>query len=602
MFKFAHIALGGALLLSVVPSQAQAPSSPVAQVSTSVRALGTPGVRREAGTWLFNDSMFVSPGDNVGAVGASPFLANLRRDKKEKLPLFRAASGAPLKWATLPLPTLRELSVPGYNFTSLQATLGGQASAAAAQGRTYIGWSLPTGDAKSVLTRAGVTAVIKQLRTVLDAVAPTSALILEVDTASDPLRSVADVDAAAAACDAVLLRANPNDTRQIWPLKMARRVVEEQTDFDLPIFVAFDTPTASPNEFAARTLEFFMGGATGFVTDDTPTWAPAVSRNPGLFTSAVTLEDAAILPTQNPLTLQIADALQAAGRIPLVGRLPEDSRRGESLFAVLDDQTSLETLSAIDRAARSGASIYLEGLPDLKNKALIDKLADMTSTTVEVLATPRSDVLTLDDPWVFGNARGLEFDVAQRIKWTVKTSMAEMTRVQKGEVSSTPFAAAKLAADLNGLLVAPLGKGRLIWLPHIPTGQNPAVRRSFYAAIAGTLQGSMTEWRYAAVEEEVRNGGKVRVAMRSSKAGTPLVALWNDAATDAKISLDVRGNSPLAYDLLSDKEVPAKVVGYASTVDVTVPAHGYVWLTYGQNRKAFDKERLAAKPKARTVK
>jgi hypothetical protein len=602
MFKFAHIALGGALLLSVVPSQAQTPVAP-STISSSLRPIGAPGVRREAGNWLFNDSIFVSPGENAVAPGSPLFLANLRRDKKEKLPLFRAAiNTGPINWATLPLPSLREISVPGYNFTALQATLSSQVSAATAQGRLFVGWSLPTGDKGTVLTRVAVTPVIKQLRAVLDAVAPTSSLILDVDTSTSSLRGVADIDAAAAACDAVLLRVNPDDPRQIWPLKMARRVTEEQLDFDLPIFVAFEGATSTPSAFASRTLEYFMGGATGFVSADTPPWASTVSRNPGLFTGAVTLEDAAILPTQNPLTLQIADALQAAGRIPLVGRLPEDSRRGESLFAVLDDQISLDTLSSIDRAARSGASIYLEGLPDLKNKDILTRLSDMTSTTIEVLPTPRTDVLNMADPWIFGDAKGREFDVTQRIKWTVKSSMANQTRVRKGEDSSEPFAAAKLATDTNGLLVTPLGKGRIIWLPHTPINQDPAIRRTFYAAIAGSLQGSMTEWKFPTVEDEVRNGGKIRVAMRASKTGTSLVALWNDATTDANITLDARGDSPIAFDLLTDKELPAAVVGYSSILKVNVPARGYVWLTFAKTRKALDKERLAARPKARTVK
>ncbi|RYG62523.1 hypothetical protein EON80_22960, partial [bacterium] len=531
MFKFAHIALGGALLLSVVPSQAQAqiPATPVA-VTTPLRPLGAPGIRREAGNWLFNDSIFVSPGENVGAPGAPVFVANLRRDNKEKLPLFRAAA-APLNWATLPLPSLRELSAPGYNFAALQTALASQVTAAGAQGRTYVGWSLPVGDGNSVLSKAAVGPVIKQLRTVLDVVAPTSAIVLEVNASPNALRSVADIDAAGSFCDALLLRTNATDPHEIWPLKMARRVVEEQTDFDLPLFVVLPEAGLATNDFASRSLEYFQGGATGFISKDTPAWATAVSRNPGLFTGAVTLEDAAILPSQNPLTLQIADALRAAGRIPLVGRLPENSQRGESLFAVLDDKTSLDSLAGLDRSIRSGSSIYMEGLPNLTDKAVVDKLADMTSTSIEVLTTPRSDMLTLDDPWIFGDARSREFDINQRIKWTIKQSMAGQTQLRKGEDSTAPFSAAKLASDPNGLLVATLGKGRVIWLPHVPTVQDASVRRPYYAAIAGALQGAMTEWKFASVEEEVRNGGKVRVAMRASKAGTPLIGLWNDATT-----------------------------------------------------------------------
>jgi hypothetical protein len=604
MLKFAHLALTGALFISISPLQAQtATPFPTTSLPVSTRALGPAGVRREVGNWLFNDSIFVSPGPNVGAPGSPTFIANLRRDKKEKLPLFRAATTrGPLNWSTLSLPSLRDVSAPGFDFAALQSNLSAQVATATTQGRVYIGWSLPVGNASTVLTKAQVAPSVQRLRAVLDAVAPTSALILEVDTAPNPLRSVADIDAAASFCDAILLRANPSDPRDIWPLKMARRTVEEQKDFDLPIFVTFDDAAATPPNFDARTLEYFMGGATGFVLNETPAWGAAVGRNPGLFAGAVTIEDAAILPSQNPITLQMADALRAAGRVPLVGRLPEEAQRGESLFAVLDNQTTLETLNGLDRSARNGGALYLEGLPDLKNKAILDKLADMTSTNIEILPAPRSESLNPDDPWLFGEARGREFEVTQRIKWTIKTSMAGQTRIKKGEDSAEPFAAARLANDTNGLLQAPLGKGRIMWLPHAPTGQDATARRSFYSAIAGNLQGAIVDWKFPSVEEEVRNGGKVHVALRASKLGTSILALWNEASTDANLNLEARGDSPLAFDLLTEKEVPATVVGYASNLKVTVPAHGFIWLTFGKTKRDFDKERLTARPKARIVK
>ncbi len=660
MLRFPHVFLAGALFLSA-PLHAQT-ATPTA---TTPRVIGTPGVRREAGSWLFNDSIFVAPGDNRGAIGGPVFLPNLRRDKKNKLPLFLPAkSGAPVKFSTLPLPDLRSMSAPGYDFAALQTQLAAQVNAARATGQSYVGWSLPTSlfIAAPPGTRVGIVvsnqplesgrtaAVLKQLRVVLDAVAPDSALILQVN-AELTEQAVADINVAAPLCDAVLLRVSLFDPNALWPLKMARRVAEEQPDFDLPIFVTpkpggfsgggfvptAPLPSATPRPFSpaeilagqselsaalstansvlsadqsAQFLKFYMAGATGFVLPDaqTPAWASVISRNPGLFGGAVTLEDAAVLPSNNPRTLALVQRLRSVGRIPLAGRLPDDKRasnpRGESLFAILDDQTSLDTLSGLDKAARNGATIYLEGLPDLKNAALMARLSDMTGTTIEILPAPKTDVMTLTDTWLFGDVRGRELSVSQRVKWTIKTSLAAQARQKKGEDVLQAASAATLTGDANGLLIAPLGKGRIIWLAHTPIGgsADEAARRSYDAAIAGTLQGSLAQISFASVEDETRNGDKIHFSLRASKTGTPIIALFNDAASDATITLSARSDAPLALDLLTDRQIATKVIGYASSAPVTVPAHGFAWLTFGATRAALDKERLAPRPKARVIK
>jgi hypothetical protein len=632
--QISRYALLGALLFSNFPATAQTPSTTL-PLSAPNRVLGPSGLRREAGNWLFNDSIFVSRGPNLASKATSPFLPNLRRDKKNKLPLWmpvatREVAGngllsgfyasnlgesprAYLQWSTLELPTLREMSRPDFDFVALQTRLTAQAAEARTRGQVFVGWSLPTGNqmakiALQPISAASAMPIIKRLRTVLDAISPESALILELSGNGSTTTNISDLDAVAPWCDVVVLHANIDSDDDLWALKMARRVAEEQKEFDLPIFVV---PRTLPNTLVdgkgseARLAQFFMGGVTGFImpSEQTPAWARVVSRNPGLFAGAVTLEDAAILPSQNPQTLRIAADLRSAGRVPLVGRLPltQENARGESLLAVLDDATTLETLNGLDRAARAGSAIYLEGLPNLKNLAIAAKIAEMTSASLELLPVPKSEMLALDDPWLFGDARGRELEVEQRVKWTIKTSLAGQTRIKKGEDTLTPYAAARLATDANGLLMTSLGRGRLIWLPHAPTQKsNPMVRRAFTAAIAGSLQGGLVNWKWNSVEEEVQNGGQLRVAMRASKTGTPIIGLWNDAISDAKIKLEARGDSPVALDLLSEREIPATVIGYGSNVNITVPAKGFIWLAFGKNRAAIDKERLAPRPKART--
>lgn len=611
MSRKPYIALAGALFLSTAPLYAQSPA-PASPTTAPARVLGPAGVRREAGNWLFNDSVFVTEAPNLGAPGSPPFIPSLRRDAKTKLPLFRSvATRGPLNFYTFALPSLREMMVPGYDFVGLQARLTAQLSRDRANGAVYVGWSLPTSLQPSKLgtpspfTKENATPLLKQLRSVLDAVASDSALILDID-ASDAF-AISDIDAVAPSCDAVVLRTNFS-AAELWPLKVARRVVEEQKGFDLPIFVQLRDAPPERREWDARSLEFYMGGATAIILPNgltpeswIPAWEASTRRNAGLFVGAVTLEDAAVLPSPNPQTLQIAADLRAAGRIPLAGRLPTDDKTGESLAVVLDDQTSIETLNAIDKAARAGNAIYIEGVPNLKSKVLMVKLGDMTGTNIEILPTAKPESLNLDDPWLFGSARGLELPVMQQVKWTLRTTLAEQTRVKKGEVDQKPYAAAKLASDLNGLLVAPLGKGRLTWLPDTLTaqGSNPA-RRAFYSAIAGSLQAALVSWKFASVEDETRNGGLVHVALRGSAGNTPLLAVFNDADTDANIALSTRSDATLALDLLTDKALPTTVVGYTSTLNLTVPAHGFRWLAYAKTAKDLDKERLAPRRKAST--
>ncbi|HEX8465145.1 MAG TPA: hypothetical protein VF627_11060 [Abditibacterium sp.] len=606
MSQFSHLALLS-VLFSSLPLSAQTPTAP-APISVPQRVVGPVGLRREAGTWLFNGSLFVTSGENLVAPNSPVFVANLRRDKKNKLPIFLpAATRGPLNWATLPLPSLRQMSAAGFDFPSLQASLTSQVAAAKAAGRVYVGFSMPGGaGTREPLAATDWEPFRKRLRAVLDAVSPDAALILEVDAATQPQLALGEIDVAAPWCDAVVLRLDPSNAGALWPLKMARRVAEEQTDYDLPIFVAPTAPAIAQNARAGESdlLELFMGGATGFIVPDaqTPSWANQINRNPGLFTGAVTLEDVAILPSADAQIVKFAADLRALGRIPLVGRLAGGDRNGESLIAILNQQTDLATLNGLDKAARGGATIYLEGTPNLSDPAIAAKLADMTSATIEVLPSPKPEVLSLSDPWLFGDVRGQEFAVTQRVKWTPKSTLAAQTRIKKGEPSPLPFSSASLTGDANGLLNAPLGRGRVLWLAHPPVAAKTgdAARRAYLSAVAGNLQSALARVKWASVEEEVRSGGRLHLALRASKLGTPIVALFNEADSDANVSLSARSDGTVALDLSDEKEVATTVVGYSATLPVTVPAHGFRWFTFGVTRKALDKERLTPRPKART--
>jgi hypothetical protein len=569
--------------------------------------LTVPGLRREAGWWLLNGSLFSVPA--VESAAATSLISGLARGGKVKFPvLIPSVTTEPMAWRTLPLPPLTDMAVPGYDFAKLSADLRARL---AAPGGPALGFSLtvrpeakPAGAPAVELTPAQKKAIVASLRTTLNGVAPGAALILDVD--GQNIFAADDIDDLAPSCDAVMLRYHgvPPESA-LWSLKVARRAVEEQPDYDLPVFVNYD-PQAGPP--ADRFLfDCLMGGATGFVLPPgyRPAWAGLVESNFPLFVGAVTLED-------SPLPLlhgsyRFYEPLREGGRIPLLGRLARDDKNsGDPLMLLLDKNTDQMEIEGIKRAATQGLTMYIEGVPDVTKPELLKSLGELTGTTITALPKPVTNQLTLQDPWLFGTARGLEFPVQQIVSVKTKPSLAAQTRAQRGLDNITaPRFAGQLADDPAGIVVYGVGKGRVIWLPHpisIPNAETslwgpPAPksaadlmldshRASYYAALAGTMQSALVRVTPAKDTDHAP-----LAALRLSKGKTSLLALFNDQPTPVTANVATRGLSEAVIDLGTGQDLKSSQYGYETSFQITVPANGWSLVALNDKRKDYDKER-----------
>ena len=516
-------------------------------------SLVVPGLRREAGVWLFNGSMWIAKTPPIA--GANPtFLPNLRRDSKAKLPVSVPTANL-LSWQTLPL----DAPNAGGNFVGYAVAARGEMNDDA----------------------------------VFRSADKSRALILEVN-AADGLLAARQLSNAAREADALVLKFDGAQdlVSQLWPLKMARRMAEETANFDLPIFA--DVSAGGLND--AQLLEIYSNGATGFLVApdaNAPSWVNAWNANSNWLSGAVTLEDMGVL-NQNSSRLEplLAD-LRAAGRIPLVGQLPDDRNpKGESNMILLDDSTTALTLDGVKTAATAGNTVYLEGLP---SPALYAKMGEITGTQVTALRAPREDVLTLSDPWSWGAISGREFPVTQLVSIAVKQSLAAQTKEEKGlSIETAPRATAKLTGDLNGWMICPVGKGRIFWMPQTFRDVNRPDLTAYYAAVAGGMQPALAELQ--------GNRDDVRVALRATSGQigqTALLALFNEGAAPAKLSVGLRGDATYVLDLMSEKTIANRVVGYETKFDVEIPAGGYRWLALAKSAEDLEKERAFKRVKAR---
>ena len=524
-----------------------------------------PGLRREAGVWLFNGSLWIRKTSPL-LDAPTTFLSDLKRETKSKLPVSDATP-ALLNWNAPPLDA---------------ANLNGAAAnavAVPAKGGPSVGYLLA---ASGEMSEAAPK--MRDLR-------QSRAVLLGVDAASDPLLAARQLENAAREADAVVLKfdgAKPF-VPQLWPLKMARRMAEETPEYDLPIFA-----DVSGGGFSdAQLLEIFQNGATGFLSAPgaaEPMWARAWDANSNWLSGAVTLEDMGVLPSRSPRLETLLTDLRAGGRIPLVGQLPDaKNTKGESLFALLDDQTTSETLDGLKKAATQGQTLYLEGLPA---PALYAQLSEITGTQIKPLNAPRAEILTLDDPWIWGALNNREFAVTQRVSVEIKKSMAAQLKEQKGLALETVVRpAGKLAGDPNGWLVAPVGKGRIFWLPHDFDAAKAPDFAPYYAAVAGGMQ--------SAIVSLGGDSANVRVALRATQGQTSLLGLFNPGNAPAKLSVAVRGDAKIVADLLTDKTLDTQVTGYTTQFETTVAAGGYRWLALAATQEDFDKERAFKRVKAR---
>jgi hypothetical protein len=427
------------------------------------------GIDREPGWWLFNGSPVVSAGAPQAAQAARAplFWPGLKRSlrKSDKARTANARTDAPVAWRTLALPPLQA-------WLSNAAQARADALRAAQEVRAggpggLVGCVVdaePSGVRGPLPAPEAIVAAVQAARSACEAIAPDAALILRVagSTGSSSALAARVVDLAAPECDAVFVdNFDAREAAALWPLKVARRVAEEQPQFDLPIFVGATN--------AASVLEAWMGGATGVVLadaastsafsggEDAAELVQILESNLGLFVGSVTLEDTGLLRAGDVLSL--FRRAREVGRVPLLARTLDvagrrdrsgrEGRRYAEPFALRWDAATLgappaDLLQALRDAAGDGSRAYLEGNPFLfsgtagasdaqswrdllQASARPIESASTSSTSAapdassadyaaedEAASTSgRASVLKMDDVWTFGLARGGELPVRQ---------------------------------------------------------------------------------------------------------------------------------------------------------------------------------------------
>lgn len=603
------------------------------------------GVERGAGFWLFNGAPWVYAGEqNATASPELPlFLPGLRRDfsRKAKAPQssWRAPGNASFVWRTLPLPALRAMLAPAYDFAALRSEVARRVQEAQNGGqRGFVGFSLAAGSGAPLT--ANVANALAQLRPILDAAAPGAALIFEVDATQSPAQAARDLDFVAAQCDAVLIRAN-NTQECLWSIKVARKIAEEQPFFDLPIWVTLDNSANVP----VTGLSALLAGASGVVLPPKTGGENAVygladllKRNSSLWTGSVTLEDAGLAfplegvgTDEDETPLLFYDRLRSIGRVPLLARssMPEKGGSPEPFSLRLGDRISSAAVQRLEALVRAGARVYLEGVPQLdeQGKAAPWRLETLVGATIASLPA-KSSAMTLDDPWVFGTGRGALVPVEQSVTVTLKPpTMASQAKSQKG--AFTPVGSRTVARLEDGspaVVINVLGKGEVVWLPHrlkvgegatspIPTApapgsvSAPAVPltgdrslswQKLYAGVADYIAPRLVQLRAADDSPPgVAGPEAVRLALRRSPKGALLVGFFNISPREARVAATVTGASKTALDLMSEAETPASTRGGQTTFTVSLPPRAWKVVALAATRRALDEERNAPRVKAK---
>ena len=591
--------------------------------------LVVPGIDRKPGWWLLNGSPFSSFGeDKAGDNPGTPFfIPGLKRDgkgKKTTQNIFVPAT-APLSFKTLVLPSLHEMLAPNYDFTAMKVKVQKQIADAQAQGeRGFVGFALPddteltSWDAPAPL---GGARVITQVRQIVSSLAPDAALILSVSRYDSPRRNY--LQSYAAQFDAVVVNFRPYSD-STWSIKTFRRAAEEQPNYDLPIFVKFVPFSfgAGNTEMPKRVLDTFMAGATGLDSDsrhlnslNAHDWIPIVNRNLPMFVGSVTLEDIGILPSPDDASMSrdetLYETLRGAGRIPLLARL-KSGKDAESLAVSLGNRISAATIEALRAAATDGARIYIEGAPthDETGKETGWRLGSLVGGSIKKgEGTPEKGrtFMTLEDGWTFGTGRGTRVDVEQDVTVTVnKGTVVGQAKQEKGKYLLTePRVAARLADGTPALIINPVGKGEVIWMPHRVVAETEATdknaksgaARLYYAAVAAYVQPALVQLR--GTDARLAGAANVRAALRRSARGTMLLALFNDADRPAAVAASIDGAAGVALDLATQRELPLAVRGFSSEASVTIAPHGWTLIAFAQTRKALDEERNAPRLQAK---
>jgi hypothetical protein len=597
-------------------------------LTTPSARLEVPGVAREAGWWLPGGLpfLFLPPANEISTSNTPPFVPNLQRDATRKTPTGRTvfAGGTPA-WRTLSLPSLREMMVPNYDWVALKSDLTRRLNEAQGRGeRGFWGWSLPSGTGNTPLF--GASAAISQLRGLLKEASPGAALILEVDATQNIVQAARDVDSAAAFCDTVLLRV-PNNDSAFWAVKTARRVAEEQFSYDLPILLRFDN---SPSLTTLRT--YLLTGATGFVFDnevkaDTRQFMDEIARDASLWIGSVTLEDTGILPPpdapdalDDEALLAFVSQLRAMGRIPLLARATSSSTP-ESLMLRLGNHISGATIDRLERLARAGARVYIEGTPTLDEtgKAVPWRMATLVGADVTAMP-PKRTALILDDPWVFGTGRGTRLNIEQNFAITLKPPLlSAQAKTEKGVLTQVgPRTVATLEDGSPGVIINVIGKGEVIWLPHrlmsgeppkvvtggaLPTVVAPASQakevdapwQKYLTGITDYVAPRLVQQR--AKDDVARPFPSSPVLLRRSAKGALL--LWMNRAKQgaAPASITVEGARSAALELNGQEPILTTTRGFQTTF--TLDKASDALLALGNTRQELDAERNAPRAKVK---
>ena len=486
------------------------------------------GIDREPGWWLFNGSPILRAATtNAAPVAGVPFfLPTLKRSlsKSDKTRSANTGSNSVIGWRTLAWPSLAEWLRDAN--AARESALGAARQARAAGQNGLAGCEMravaPNASASSEDARALATAdpqaivrAVQAARAAATSIAPEAALILSLP-ALPPALAARVVDLAAPECDAVHIDGfGSADAAALWPLKAARRVAEEQPEFDLPIFV-------TPRDVASG-MEAWMGGATGVIAPGGPNataqvlaeteLSRAIESNLSLFVGSVTLEDSGLL--RAGVALSLFRRMREIGRVPLLARTLDvasrrdrsnrEGRRNAESFALRWTRGTppSDLLGAIRDATRDGSRVYLEGNPfplgqeapvgfdatawrDLF-QASVRPIAGASQMSVSALsasdyaaedaeaasvprapsgAVGRASELKLDDIWTFGLARGQSVVVEQSISATpLRTPEAwelgdasppkGQSERERERIRPAPRVAATLADGSPGTLISP---------------------------------------------------------------------------------------------------------------------------------------------------
>ncbi len=607
------------------------------------------GVRREPGWWLFNGQPFVARDNGTSTVssssastssastsGAPLFIAGLKRDfGKNSKPISRTIqSNTLLQYRVLELPPLSEIAATNYDFMALRLKILNQIKEARTKGqRNLAGFELPLGVTNLNLINADAKTVISRLRQILNEVAPDAALTLTTSS-TEALFRLRNLENYAPLCDAAVLIPDSSLSSNLWALKNLRRVAEEQPNYDLPILVRTRPRTQIAqgllyddlDDGSSQSLALLMSGATGFIeyafeysNNVSASWRNVVSRNASLFIGSVTIEDIGVLnppewfsgvgsTTQNVLlsgnSVELYENLRNAGRIPLAARLPdlmqpERERKYESLMVSLGDRISNDTVERLRATAKAGARIYIEGAPtrDGNGRETAWRLGSLVGGDIKTVDS-RNTAMTLEDGWMFGTQRGQKLQVAQSVVVTLNNeTVAARAKVEKGvDVLTKPRAAAVLDDGSPALVINPVGKGEVIWMPHRVLDSSPAMRRQFYAALSNYIEPSLITLR---ATSGTADAGAVHTALRRSPKGALLLGLFNDSNRPVSVSATIQGAAGVALDLSRERELPLQTRGNESEVSVSIPANGWTLIAFAIDRKTLDNERGATAGKVR---